>query len=293
MFTDEIQVAYTTKFVHPSNMLPTRNDLVKFNADLGSYPDGMPFIKQDAVRDLHKADLTVVIRQKSLESFVTGLFMVDALRERGNFVRKLVLPFIPAARQDRINPEGDYLFTLKSVAKMINDRNFDEVVVLDPHSTVATALIDRVRVFPIADMLHKFWVGYDAVIAPDKGAVGRAQEAADALNIINGTNMPVIHADKTRDVATGKLTGFDVSVEAGKHYLVFDDICDGGGTFIGLGDKIVQQGASAGLFVTHGVFSKGTGVLSNIYGAITTTDSTLFDKHDVRVIPVVERMIIS
>jgi ribose-phosphate pyrophosphokinase len=291
MFTDEIQVVEAGWERHPSNMLPAKRTNNFFNADLGSYPDGMPFIKQDDLRKYHRADLTVVIRQKSLEGFVTGLFMVDALRERGNKVRRLVLPFIPAARQDRLNPEGDYLFTLKSVAKMINDLNFDDVVVLDPHSTVATALIDRVNVFPIAKMLENTWVGYDAVIAPDKGAVGRAQEAANALNALNETNMPVIHADKTRDVATGKLTGFEVDVEKGKNYLVFDDICDGGGTFNGLGEKIREQGATAGLFVTHGVFSKGTNGLNSYYNAITTTDSTLFDKHDARVIPVVERMI--
>lgn len=291
MFTDEIQVVYGKTVLHSSMMLPPKMSTVHLNADLGSYPDGMPFIKQDEVRDFYRADLTVVIRQTRLESFVAGLFMVDALRERGNYVRRLVLPFIPAARQDRINPKGDYLFTLKSVAKMINDRNFDEVVVLDPHSTVATALIDRVRVFPISEMFRETWVGYDAIIAPDKGAVGRATEAANALSNNTAREIPVIHADKTRDVESGKLTGFDVNVEAGKHYLVFDDICDGGGTFIGLGEKIKEQGATAGLFVTHGVFSRGTEELNKYYKVITTTDSTLFDKRDTRVISVVERMI--
>ena len=276
MFTDEIQVVENSHH---------------YNLDRGSYPDGMPFVKTNDVRALHKADLTVVIRQTSLESFVTGMFMVDALRERGNHVRRLVLPFIPAARQDRLNPEGDFLFTLKSVAKMLNDRQFDDVVVIDPHSHVATDLIERVNVFPIEKMLENFYVGYDAIIAPDKGAAGRAQEAADALNALNGTSMYVVSAAKERDIETGKILNFSVDVEAGKNYLVFDDICDGGGTFLGLGEKIKEQGAEAGLFVTHGVFSKGTDALNKFFKVTTTTDSTLFEKHDARVVPVVERMI--
>ena len=235
---------------------------------------------------------TLILRPKTMESFVTGMFVADALEERGQKVSNLLLPYIPGARQDRLNPAGDFLFTLKSVAKMINERKFDRVTVLDPHSNVATGLIDRCEVFPIERLLENFYVGYDAVIAPDAGAGHRAQEAADAINRIRGENpIGVVQAFKKRDVATGKLSGFEVDVEAGKNYLVFDDICDGGGTFVGLGQKIKEQGANAGLFVTHGIFSKGTNVLNQYYKVITTTDSTLYDKHDAREMNIVERMI--
>ena len=292
MFTDEVQVIIDPVAENRDwDYLPAPG-YHTFNIDIGSYPDGMTVVNADSLRHL-KSGTTVdmVLRPTSLGSFVNGMFMVDALHERGIDVSRLILPFIPAARQDRINPAGDYLFTLKSVAKMINDRQFDEVVVLDPHSNVAPALIDRTTTFPFSLLLDNFYVGYDAVIAPDAGAGHRAEEAAKVIGDLRGFPMPVVQAEKTRDVATGRLSGFNVNVDEGKHYLVFDDICDGGGTFLGLGEKIVEQGARAGLFVSHGIFSKGTEELNKIYEAITTTDSTLFDKHDTRVISVVGRMI--
>ncbi len=133
MFTKEIQLATD----------PTSKGGFKvINANLGQYPDGTPMVKH-LVGD--STGSTLILRPTTLESFVTGLFLADALAERGQKVSSLLLPFIPGARQDRINPAGDFLFTLKSVAQMINARNFDQVVVLDPHSNVATGLIDRCR----------------------------------------------------------------------------------------------------------------------------------------------------
>ena len=261
------------------------------NANVSTYPDGTPMVQHFDFDKMPEGPDTLVLRPTTMESFVTGMFVADALEERGQKVSSLLLPFVPGARQDRLNPAGDFLFTLKSVAKMINERKFDQVVVLDPHSNVASGLIDRCRVYPISELLSQFFVGYDAVIAPDAGAGHRANEAADILGNLRGTPMPVVQAFKNRDVATGKLSGFEVNVEAGKHYLVFDDICDGGGTFVGLGQKILEQKANAGLFVTHGIFSKGTAKLNDIYKVVTTTDSTLFPKHDARELNVVERML--
>ena len=46
---------------------------------------------------------------------------------------------------DRVKTESD-VFTLKYFAKFINSMNFDAVSVLDPHSYVSEALIDRILV---------------------------------------------------------------------------------------------------------------------------------------------------
>jgi ribose-phosphate pyrophosphokinase len=169
---------------------------------------------------------------------------------------------------------------------MINQRTFSKVVVLDPHSPVVTSLIKRVRTYPLRLVANQFPQNpWDAVIAPDKGGVARANEMAESLHT------GVVYGSKVRDVTTGRLTGFDVSVEAGGHYLVSDDICDGGGTFVGLGELIREQGATADLYVSHGIFAKGTTELKKFYNTIYTTDSfTTVRDNDVVVLPVVKEM---
>ena len=72
--------------------------------------------------------------------------------------------------------------------------------------------------------------------------------------------MPIIRADKIRDTMTGALSGFEVYADdlTGKDVVILDDLCDGGGTFIGLAKKLREKGAAKiTLYVTHGMFTKG------------------------------------
>jgi len=66
---------------------------------------------------------------------------------------------------------------------------------------------------------------YTGIIAPDKGALNRAEALAHAFEV------PLYIGGKTRDFETGKLTGFTMeSLPEGGKFLIVDDICDGGGT---------------------------------------------------------------
>lgn len=249
------------------------------------YSDGTPMIKNEKFGEaVFDAD-TIVLRPNSLNEFVAGMFLVDAINDSGGSIDRLVLPYLPGARQDRINPTGDVLFTALSVARMINERNFSRVISVDPHSPEMPSLIKNFVEYPLERVAARVYKGYGGVIAPDKGAKDRAERFAAVL----GTD--VTYASKTRDVSTGRLTGFGVDVEPGRHYLVVDDICDGGGTFLGLGEKIKEQGAHADLFVTHGIFSKGTDALKSIYKNIYTTNTReIHDRNDVSRFNVVREM---
>jgi ribose-phosphate pyrophosphokinase len=249
-------------------------------------------VKTDQWDDIVNHCDTLVLRAGSLMEFVNGMFLVDAVHNTPNgWIKRLILPYLPGARQDRSNPTGDVLFTADSVADMINARLFSSVVCVDPHSPVMPDMIGDLVEFPLSKVYEKLPDIYGGVIAPDNGAKARAEVAAQALSTSSVRNLSIRYGSKSRDVSTGALTGFDITVEAGKHYIVVDDICDGGGTFVGLGEKILEQGATADLFVTHGIFSKGTGALKKIYGDIYTTDTRDFhERNDVIVLPIVEEM---
>jgi ribose-phosphate pyrophosphokinase len=226
------------------------------------YPDGA-FYSKTRPETLVKG---LVLLTTTVDDLTRAMFYAKALKYRGHPVETLILPYVPGARQDRINDEGDFLFTLASVAEMINDVGFEVVRVCDPHSPETLRRIDNCIVLNDIDFALTFGIyNYDGVIAPDKGAKARAQKVADELGV------PCYTAGKTRDVETGKLTGFEApkGLMPGCRYLLVDDICDGGGTFIGLA-KAVGPGVYLDLYVTHGLFTKSVTPLYDHFGKVFT-----------------------
>ena len=65
------------------------------------------------------------------------------------------------------------------------------------------------------------------------------------------------------------------NVDPKSTFLLADDICDGGGTFLGLARELERKygDVKKHLFCTHGIFSKGVKDLLGSYATIGTTDS--------------------
>lgn len=212
---------------------------------------------------------------------MSALFWVDAIQERGYPTPRLILPVMPGQRQDRLNPEGDFLFTAKSVAAEINARNFPWVMLVDPHSLATPALVNRAIVTDATSFVSNLLLGerYHGVISPDAGADKRAEKWAHLMRV------PLFRAWKTRSTETGKISGFGAQTTPKGHYLVVDDICDGGGTFLGLGSVVRERGVTLDLFVTHGYFSNGLDKLGEMYRNIYCTDSVIGEKGSATVLP--------
>ena len=251
-----------------------------------SYPGGEPRVSFSSYAEV----AVILVRPKSMLDLMAALFFVDALAERGNGPIRLVLPFVPGARQDRLNDGGDYLFTAKSVANEINARRFRSVTIVDPHSEVIAGLIDRcnvVHTFRCIGNARDIVARYAMVISPDAGAEKRAGGVAKWLGV------PLVHGWKRRDVETGAIAGFGLEMPAvGGRALVVDDICDGGATFLGLANVIESFSniSGADLFVSHGIFSKGTEELSKRFERIYCTDSIEAERPGVTVIPVCDSL---
>ena len=106
------------------------------------------------------------------------------------------------------------------------------------------------------------------MVIPDAGAAKKAYEWLGGAE--------VIQAQKTRNTATGELSGFSIPVTdlGGRDCLIVDDICDGGGTFLGLAKEL--QAANAGaltLAVTHGLFTKGFDALLSSFAKVYCFES--------------------
>lgn len=181
----------------------------------------------------------------------------------------LVLPYLPYARQDRVCNSGESL-SIAVIGKMLEQFNLRTVTVLDPHSSVSLAVIKNIEVLSSTDIFAADVTAnrIDTIVSPDAGAEKRAQELAKRVGISN-----VVVASKYRDPSNGQILGLELDQSAlGKRICVIDDICDGGRTFIEVA-KCMPNVEFKMLCVSHGIFSKGTRVVTECFDAVITTDS--------------------
>jgi len=217
-------------------------------------------------------EILITTRIRSFNDLGFLLVATDALRRMGVTKINLLLPYFPAARQDRVMVKGEAL-TVKIYANIINAVNFESVIILDPHSDVTSALLNKVKVISNHQFVQKALDNTSdyLLISPDGGALKKGYKLAQHLE-----GKSVIECSKMRDVKTGQLSGFKVFADdlTDKTCVIVDDICDGGGTFLGLAKALKAKNVGKLiLVVTHGIFSKGLEELTTVFDEIYCTDS--------------------
>ncbi len=236
----------------------------------------------------------ITARISSAEDIVELCMLVSAIRSSSSGPDlKLILPYLPYARADRRFVDGD-CFGLAVFANIINGLD-TSVFTLDAHSAVSRDLLKN-----LTDLSADYFIGLaiadlkktrgnsaenpdDSLVLlfPDDGARKRYSAMASHLNT------QILHCAKVRDKATGNLSGFRVPNESAfssKKVLLIDDICDGGGTFLGIAEALCNYGLDLSLYVTHGIFSKGTASLLEKFSKIYSTDSFYLQFTDPRIV---------
>lgn len=213
----------------------------------------------------YRKELDIYAHLTDSNSIMELMLIVDALRRMyPSIPLYLKLPYIPYARQDRAMTQGESL-AVKVFADIINGLNFRRVEVLDAHSDVALALINNVVNIPQEKILTKEILGDAILVSPDAGSLKKVSKVAQTF----GNKM--VRADKTRSVIDGSITGTVVYSEhvGDQDFLIVDDICDGGRTFIELAKELRKiTTGKIKLYVTHGIFSKGFGVFNGVIDEI-------------------------
>lgn len=222
-------------------------------------------------------ELTVIAHIDSSDVLMDLILFTDAFVRHGkgtgeSCYRKLFLPYIPYARQDRVMVSGEPL-SAAVFGKLINMLEYDRVIVDDPHSDVAPSHIENVGIYDQAtlavEILGKGFFEDSVIVAPDAGAIKKVSKLA---TLVGKSEIGV--GNKHRDLTTGQITstsysGPDVS---GKRVVMIDDICDGGRTFIELAKVLRANGASEIiLYVTHGIFSQGADVFDGYIDEVYST----------------------
>ena len=259
----------------------SKSECIKFESFF--FSGGEPHIKILDNLYGYAGDIQVTSRLTSMNDFMMLMIASEALTQvgcDGNIF--LFIPYFPGGRQDRRMVLGEPL-SVKVFAEFINCFDWGSVETFDNHSDVSTALLDNVMNIAnhefvkkaILDILSDRRCFSDLVIvSPDAGANKKVLKLKQEVDPKNHAGL--VKCDKTRDVTNGEITGFEVYTDdlRGKHCVIVDDICDGGGTFLELAQELKKKNAGdIYLVVSHGIFSKPLKNFKGLFKKIYTTDS--------------------
>jgi ribose-phosphate pyrophosphokinase len=217
------------------------------------------------------------------ERELMDLFSLRALIHDSKEVR-IHIPYLPYARQDK-DITNTSTFNLRVFAALINGMNFYRVSAVDVHNPVLTGAIIKNFCNLSVKCLHEILISNikpDYIVFPDKGA---------ALAFLH---VPYLIAEKDRKQDSGFVAGInfnpiqyngDTNILRDKLFLVIDDICDGGATFLKVAEwfKVYVQKYDLHLFTTHGIYSKGKEPLINAGFKLYTTNSLIKNVEGFRV----------
>lgn len=242
--------------------------------DIINFSDGEKHIK--FITEVNRKDsVKVICRITSMDELFI-LMQVGDILNRMEVEWALVITYLMGMRMDRVMSFNE-AFSLKIVAKTINDMHPDAVFVVEPHSdrtlkliNNSTPLMNHFAEAAMTDPEHNYMI-----VFPDAGAKLRYGEALE-------NKVPMMTCHKKRDPATGKLSGFGIdNPEVLNEYpecnafFVIDDLCDGGGTFCGIADQLkeLRPDFHRTLAITHAVAARGIYKVMDYYNDLFITNS--------------------
>lgn len=229
----------------------------------------------------HYSEISIETNITNSRELVEFVMVLNAIYTANRYAHVTAyLPYLPYSRQDRVCYPGE-AFGVSQFANMVLSATFNSskfsIVTWDVHSNESIyAFKHNLHNIGVDVFINKFKAsnsfayepGELVIVAPDKGAVARANLAAKTLGVTD-----VVYGKKVRNPENGEILGLllnrelpdgtvssdikDLAVE-GKRVLIVDDICDGGRTFIELAKSLKSYHVSTiDLYVTHGIFSRG------------------------------------
>lgn len=229
-------------------------------------------------------------RIQNSEDLVAMLMALNCAKYRNEPITEITIPYLPYARQDRVATTGDPN-AVEVLAKLIATTGVKKVLTYDVHSDKSVEAFAEVGItlisFDPTNFIMKFAkdIGEKSIylIAPDKGATEKTKRYAKSLEnraggeVFNG----VIQCAKVRDPISGKLKKFEIAdkkeiaMTDATSFVIADDICDGGRTFLGVYDALVEAYGvhHTYLFTTHGIYSQGIDILATKFRMVASTDT--------------------
>jgi ribose-phosphate pyrophosphokinase len=276
--------------------LVNENDQRNLKYKISKFPDGQQAI--DIEPEFLKGEnrFEIISRLSTFRDLELIIGANQAIKElmRQNYDTEvqvsLYIPYFLGARSDRKFKEGGTNYLKDVICPVINSQNFISVKVVDPHSDVLEACLNNFQKITNISIVKNALTKIDnkngaqdriVLVSPDGGALKKIFDVAEAFVIPN-----IVTAMKHRDVKTGRITHTevpDLSKYNDEHkFVIVDDICDGGRTFIELAKVIKEQKPNNEIYlvVSHGIFSAGFNELNKWFNKIYSTNSYTDHEND-------------
>jgi ribose-phosphate pyrophosphokinase len=217
----------------------------------------------------------VIVRFKNNDDLISLLFVSDVIQRTQKEKPTLYISYMMYQQDDRLFDKKES-YGLKIISGLINTLFFSNIVIFHPHSD-KVEFINNVEIKDnskfIEDVfvaLHLLGIENPTWVIPDSGAYKTQVKQIDKLNIKD-----YIVCSKSRNGETGELTQSITTEDLkGKSCIIFDDICLGGRTFVGIAEELKRKNAGKlYLAVSHGIFNQGIEHLLEHFDYIFTTDS--------------------
>ena len=227
-------------------------DDVFIRVETKKFPDGEKYLRVHGAVD----DEVTIIQSTGYpqdETLIELLFLIKNLKDLGAKKVKVVVPFMGYARQERRFNDGEAI-SAKIVAELIELAGADEFASINLHEDCVRKFFNipayNLSAMPaIAEYLKEFTTD-PIIIAPDKGALGFAEEISEILEC-NCTYLKKVRLgpDKVEttiadiDESDDDSSKVQISSVKGKQAIIIDDIIATGGTIVNAINILKEHGA--------------------------------------------------
>ena len=225
-------------------------------SEIERFADGEIFVRID--ENVRGEDVFIIQSTSSPanDHLMELLIIIDALVRASARRITAVIPYFGYARQDR-KTGGRTPISAKLVANLIAKAGADRVLTVDLHAGQIQGFFDipTDNLFATKvmedDIRRNYKIDDLMIVSPDVGGVVRARALAKLLDA------EIAIVDKRRPKAgVAEVMNIIGEVE-GRRCILFDDMCDSGGTLVNAAEALLEKGAvEVSAYVTHGVLSK-------------------------------------
>jgi len=208
--------------------------------DIRDFSDGETWVKFN--ENIRGADVFLIQSTNApARNLLELLIMIDAARRASAMRITAVIPYFGYARQDR-KDQPRVAITAKLVANLLTTAGADRVLSMDMHAPQIQGFFDipldhlyAVGIF--ADYFNKKQIDDPVVVSPDIGGIRRARAYAKRLNA------PIAMIDKRRPKQNVAEVMHLIGEVKDRNVILFDDICDTGGTLTAAANYLKEKGA--------------------------------------------------